>query len=222
MNDSAKLHLGQLALLSAFFDDDGFDALARDERFGRYVVTQKELLRTLLVRGYRLLAGASPGSERAGETPALPTQASAAPVVAPPSVAPPPVLVPAVVVPAVTEPPVAAAAPAGRLQAAPAPTRASSGATAPLAAAAAAPLAPDEVLRVVTELCAGKTGYPLDLLEPQLDLEADLGVDTIKQMELVAAVRERFGIARVEGYSLKQTPTLASLRDFVLAHPTGR
>ncbi len=37
------------------------------------------------------------------------------------------------------------------------------------------------------------TGYPPELLDLDLDLEADLGVDTVKQAEVFAAVRERFG-----------------------------
>ena len=39
------------------------------------------------------------------------------------------------------------------------------------------------VLSVVSE----KTGYPPEMLDLELDLEADLGVDTVKQAELFAA-----------------------------------
>ena len=35
-----------------------------------------------------------------------------------------------------------------------------------------------------------KTGYPQDMLDLDLDLEADLGVDTVKQAEMFAAMRE--------------------------------
>ncbi len=42
------------------------------------------------------------------------------------------------------------------------------------------------------------TGYPPELLDLDLDLEADLGVDTVKQAEVFAAVRERFGVERDE------------------------
>ena len=38
------------------------------------------------------------------------------------------------------------------------------------------------------------TGYPPELLDLDLDLEADLGVDTVKQAEVFAAVRQRFGV----------------------------
>ena len=40
------------------------------------------------------------------------------------------------------------------------------------------------------------TGYPADLLDLDLDLEADLGVDTVKQAEVFAAVREQFDVER--------------------------
>ena len=49
-----------------------------------------------------------------------------------------------------------------------------------------------EVLAVV----AAKTGYPADMLDLDLDLEADLGIDTVKQAEVFALIRERFDIER--------------------------
>jgi acyl carrier protein len=55
---------------------------------------------------------------------------------------------------------------------------------------------------------AEKTGYPPEMLELDLDLEADLGVDTVKQAETFAAIREAFGIERVEDLKLRDYPTL--------------
>ena len=52
------------------------------------------------------------------------------------------------------------------------------------------------------------TGYPPELLDLDLDLEADLGVDTVKQAEVFAAVRERFGVERDENLKLREFPTL--------------
>ena len=43
-----------------------------------------------------------------------------------------------------------------------------------------------------------KTGYPQDMLDLDLDLEADLGVDTVKQAEMFAAIREIYNIPRDE------------------------
>ena len=43
----------------------------------------------------------------------------------------------------------------------------------------------ERILALVVE----KTGYPKDMLDLDLDLEADLGVDTVKQAEMFAAIR---------------------------------
>ncbi|HEU5332543.1 MAG TPA: beta-ketoacyl synthase N-terminal-like domain-containing protein, partial [Actinocrinis sp.] len=51
----------------------------------------------------------------------------------------------------------------------------------------------DAVGEAVVGIVSEMTGYPPELLELDLDLEADLGVDTVKQAEVFAAVRERFG-----------------------------
>ena len=50
----------------------------------------------------------------------------------------------------------------------------------------------------VLEIVAEKTGYPKDMLDLELDLEADLGVDTVKQAEMFAAVRAAYNIPRDE------------------------
>jgi acyl transferase domain-containing protein/NADP-dependent 3-hydroxy acid dehydrogenase YdfG/acyl carrier protein len=44
------------------------------------------------------------------------------------------------------------------------------------------------LLRIVAE----RTGYPLDVLDPEMELEADLGVDSIKRVEILSVVRTRF------------------------------
>jgi acyl transferase domain-containing protein len=47
-----------------------------------------------------------------------------------------------------------------------------------------------------------------DMLDLELDLEADLGIDTVKQAETFAAVREAFSIPRDENLQLRDFPTL--------------
>ena len=61
-----------------------------------------------------------------------------------------------------------------------------------------------------------KTGYPEDMLDLDLDLEADLGVDTVKQAEMFAAIREIYNIPRDENLKLRDYPTLAHVIRFVL------
>src|SRR5437899_10009823 len=60
-----------------------------------------------------------------------------------------------------------------------------------------------------------KTGYPQDMLDLDLDLEADLGVDTVKQAEMFAAIREIYNIPRDENRKLRDYPTLAHVIRFV-------
>jgi malonyl CoA-acyl carrier protein transacylase len=67
----------------------------------------------------------------------------------------------------------------------------------------------------VLDLISEKTGYPKDMLDLDLDLEADLGIDTVKQAELFASVREAFGIERDDSVQLRDYSTLASVIQFV-------
>ncbi len=85
---------------------------------------------------------------------------------------------------------------------------------APVSAAAPA-TSEDEVTARVLELVAQETGYPTDLLDPDLDLEADLGIDTVKQAEVFAAIREHYAIERDEALKLRDYPTLRSVVRFV-------
>ncbi|OLF13951.1 hypothetical protein BLA60_01845 [Actinophytocola xinjiangensis] len=48
---------------------------------------------------------------------------------------------------------------------------------------------------VLLEVVAEKTGYPPHVLDPAMDLEADLGIDSVKRMEILAALRERLPAA---------------------------
>src|SRR5439155_690219 len=93
---------------------------------------------------------------------------------------------------------------------------------APTAAAAVVPAmrsSEDEPVRErILELVVEKTGYPKDMLDLDLDLEADLGVDTVKQAEMFAAIREIYNIPRDENRKLRDYPTLAHVIRFVYEH----
>ncbi|MHA1910309.1 MAG: beta-ketoacyl synthase N-terminal-like domain-containing protein, partial [Candidatus Kariarchaeaceae archaeon] len=79
-----------------------------------------------------------------------------------------------------------------------------------------------EVLHDVQGILAKKTGYPVDMLEPSLDLEGDLGIDTVKQAELFGEVREKFAIPRVEGLMLGEYSTIQSIVDFVVENQVSQ
>jgi acyl transferase domain-containing protein/NADP-dependent 3-hydroxy acid dehydrogenase YdfG len=69
-------------------------------------------------------------------------------------------------------------------KAAPAPSSAAAGAT------PSGP-GPADLHGLLIEVVADKTGYPADMLQPEMQLEADLGIDSIKRVEILAALQER-------------------------------
>jgi acyl transferase domain-containing protein/acyl carrier protein/NAD(P)-dependent dehydrogenase (short-subunit alcohol dehydrogenase family) len=73
----------------------------------------------------------------------------------------------------------------------------------------------DEVRDRVMAIIADKTGYPTDMLDPDLDLEADLGIDTVKQAEMFAAIRAAYDIPRDDALKLRDFPTLGHAVQFV-------
>lgn len=73
----------------------------------------------------------------------------------------------------------------------------------------------EAIKQVVLMLVSEKTGYPVEMLDLDLDLEADLGIDTVKQAELFAAVRTNYGIPRREDLILANYNTLAKVIGFV-------
>ena len=77
------------------------------------------------------------------------------------------------------------------------------------------PGAEDPVKTKVLEIIAEKTGYPQDMLDLDLDLEADLGIDTVKQAEMFAAIRTAYDIPRDDALKLRDYPTLAHAIRFV-------
>lgn len=73
----------------------------------------------------------------------------------------------------------------------------------------------DSISGRVLAIVAAKTGYPPEMLDLDLDLEADLGIDTVKQAETFAAIRTEFEIPRIENLKLRDYPTLKSVIEFV-------
>ncbi|HEX3477702.1 MAG TPA: SDR family oxidoreductase [Kofleriaceae bacterium] len=66
----------------------------------------------------------------------------------------------------------------------------------PLAGSAVAPVAapattPAELERLLLAVVAECTGYPAELVELTMDLESDLGIDSIKRVEILSVTRDR-------------------------------
>jgi acyl transferase domain-containing protein/short-subunit dehydrogenase/acyl carrier protein len=75
----------------------------------------------------------------------------------------------------------------------------------------------DELTTSLVRFVCEQTGYPEELVELDADLEADLGIDSIKKAQLLGEMRERYGfaVAGVKQISLADFPTLRSIREFI-------
>jgi phosphopantetheinyl transferase/NAD(P)-dependent dehydrogenase (short-subunit alcohol dehydrogenase family)/acyl carrier protein len=78
-----------------------------------------------------------------------------------------------------------------------------------------------DMLQHLLGVIAEKTGYDLDDLEPDMELEADLGIDTVKQAEIFGDVRETFGIGRDDDFVLADYPTIEALADWLGSNLEG-
>ena len=65
---------------------------------------------------------------------------------------------------------------------------------------------------------AEKTGYPAEMLGAHMELEADLGIDSIKRVEILSAIRERApGLPEVEPTELGALRTLGQIVEHMRA-----
>jgi NAD(P)-dependent dehydrogenase (short-subunit alcohol dehydrogenase family)/acyl carrier protein len=85
----------------------------------------------------------------------------------------------------------------------------STGALSPAAPAAGASVGASDILAVIAE----KTGYPAEMLHLEMELDGDLGIDSIKRVEIFAAFQEKFPNA--PSVQSDQLGTLRRLSDVV-------
>jgi acyl transferase domain-containing protein len=73
-----------------------------------------------------------------------------------------------------------------------------------------------ELFRELAALYATALEYPEEVFTEHVELEADLGVDSVKQTELIAQVVDRYGLPeRPADFRLGDYPTLGRVADFV-------
>ena len=102
-----------------------------------------------------------------------------------------------------------------------------------LASAAVAPSAP-EAVQAATEapevgrlaeflvnFVVEQTGYPAEIVELDADLEADLGIDSIKKAQLFGELGEYFDVQPVEDLTLDDFPTLRHVLDYLTKNISG-
>ncbi|MCB9129175.1 MAG: polyketide synthase dehydratase domain-containing protein [Ardenticatenales bacterium] len=147
--------------------------------------------------------------------PPTPRAVSAVPVAPPVAVpsAPPPAVAPAAPPPA----PVSATPPSVPAPPVVAPPP-SNGAAHDHAPASGFQMEAATVQSILVTLISERTGYPPEMLEPTLDLEADLGIDSIKRVEIIGTFQQQSGVelgAQVEELAARKT--LAEMVDFLTA-----
>ena len=86
-------------------------------------------------------------------------------------------------------------------------------------AAPAAPVVAVDLEALLLAIVAEKTGYPAEMLNGEMALEADLGIDSIKRVEILSAMRERApGLREVKPAELATLRTLGQIVDHMRAH----
>ena len=121
-----------------------------------------------------------------------------------------PAMPPVAADPVVFTPPVAERPPAST----PAPVGA------PAAARTAAAVRPD-MAAIVLAVIAEKTGYPGEMLQPEMALESDLGIDSIKRVEILSALQDRVAdLPRVEAAEMASLRTIGAVITRLSARPT--
>ncbi len=77
-------------------------------------------------------------------------------------------------------------------------------------------LSPDELEAFLVNFVVEQTGYPAEIVEMNADLEADLGIDSIKKAQLFGELREHFDVTPSDDLSLDDFPTLGDVRDYLM------
>ena len=103
-----------------------------------------------------------------------------------------------------------------------APMESSPAPSAPAAPAAAPTVVNDEnMVATVIDVVVNHTGYPADFVELDQDLEGELGIDTVKQAEIMADIRDRFGLPVDEDFVLADYPTLNHMIGYIQRMTNG-
>ena len=76
----------------------------------------------------------------------------------------------------------------------------------------------DEVTKAFLEIVSEKTGYPVEMLELDMELEADLGIDLIKRVEILGAMQANYPeLAKIDPANLAELRTLRQIIESLAA-----
>jgi acyl transferase domain-containing protein/NAD(P)-dependent dehydrogenase (short-subunit alcohol dehydrogenase family) len=97
--------------------------------------------------------------------------------------------------------------------------------TVPVAARSNSSLLPssDRLDALLIDYVVDQTGYSRDIVDIDADLEADLGLDSIKLAQLIGEMREQFNLESLTLESIAQARfrTLRGIREFLITHAGG-
>ena len=84
------------------------------------------------------------------------------------------------------------------------------------------PVGVEELGNALLEIVSEKTGYPAEMLELEMDMEADLGIDSIKRVEILGALQDAYPtLPDVETDALGELRTLGSILEYMTAQTAG-
>jgi acyl carrier protein len=76
----------------------------------------------------------------------------------------------------------------------------------------------DQIAQSLLNVVSEKTGYPVEMLEPDMDMESDLGIDSIKRVEILGAMQDLYpDLPRLKAEELAELRTLGQIGDHMLA-----
>ncbi|MEM6348922.1 MAG: phosphopantetheine-binding protein, partial [Bacteroidota bacterium] len=76
-----------------------------------------------------------------------------------------------------------------------------------------------QMANMLLEVVSEKTGYPAEMLELNMDMEADLGIDSIKRVEIFGALTQKYPeLSGINPNELTELRTLGEIVDYVSDH----
>ena len=83
------------------------------------------------------------------------------------------------------------------------------------------PVSDEAMTQQVIDVVVKHTGYPADFIELDQDLEGELGIDTVKQAEIMVDIRELFNLPVDEDFLLSDHPTLSHMIAYIVRMKGG-
>ncbi len=88
-------------------------------------------------------------------------------------------------------------------------------------AAEPVPVSDEAMTQQVIDVVVKHTGYPADFIELDQDLEGELGIDTVKQAEIMVDIRQQFNLPVDEDFLLSEHPTLSHMIGYIVRMKGG-